>query len=79
MDKLKVPVDQIVDIEVLVVLAKRVDQGLCNVEPAKVEDELEDEEKGNVDVKVSVVVPDLLDQIEQEFSWIKLCCSRPPG
>ena len=38
-----------------------------DLEPAKVEDELEDEEKGNVDVKVSVVVPNLLDQIEQEF------------
>ena len=38
--KLKVPVDQVVDVKVLVVLAKGIDQGLGNVEPAKVEDEL---------------------------------------
>ena len=36
----KIPVDQVVDVKVLVVLAKGIDQGLGNVEPAKVEDEL---------------------------------------
>ena len=45
--KLKVPVDQVVDVKVLVVLAEGVDQGLCNVEPAKVEDELEDAKQGD--------------------------------
>ena len=58
MDKLKVPVDQIVDIKVLVVLAKRVDQGLCNVEPAKVEDELEDAKQGDEHVVGCLVVPE---------------------
>ena len=34
-------------------------KNLKNLEPAKVEDELKEEEEGNVDVKVGVVVPNL--------------------
>ena len=59
--KLKVPVDQVVDVKVLVVLAEGVDQGLCNVEPAKVEDELEDAKQGDEHVVgCLLVVPDIL-------------------
>ena len=43
----QVPVDQVVDVKVLVVLAEGVNQGLRNVEPAKVEDELEDAKQGD--------------------------------
>ena len=35
-----------------------------DLEPSKVEDELQEEEEGDVDIKVGVVIPDL-DQIEQ--------------
>ena len=55
--KVKLPVDQVVDVKVLVVLAKGVDQGLCNVEPAKVEDELEDAKQGDEHVVGRLVVP----------------------
>ena len=54
---MKVPVDHVVDVKVLVVLAEGVDQGLCNVEPAKVEDELEDGKEGDVQVVGCLVVP----------------------
>ena len=54
---MKVPVDQIVDVKVLIVLAKGVDQGLCHVEPAKVEDELEDPKDGDEHVVGCLVVP----------------------
>ena len=46
----QVPVDQVVDVKVLVVLAEGVNQGLRNVEPAKVEEEFEDEKDGQIEI-----------------------------
>ena len=53
----KEPVDEVVDVKVLIVLAKGVDQGLGNVEPTKVEDELEDGEQGDEHVVGCLSVP----------------------
>ena len=46
-DHLKVSVKQVIDVKVLVVIAKRVDQNLGDVQPAKVEEELEQRGKWN--------------------------------
>ena len=40
-------VKQVIDVKVLVVIAKRVDQNLGDVQPAKVEEELEQRGKWN--------------------------------
>ena len=69
------PVDQVVDIKVLVVLAKGVDQGLGHVEPAKVEDELEDAKEGDEHVMGCLVVPggyhkDIVFCFIAEISWL---------
>ena len=48
---LHVAVDEVVDLKVLVVIAKRVEQGLCNLDPAAVADELQDGEDGDVEVR----------------------------
>ena len=70
---LVVAVHDVVAVKVVVVITKWVYQDLShlnmkgslsiknlkNLEPAKVEDELKEEEEGNVDVKVGVVVPNL--------------------
>ena len=53
---LHVPVDDVVHVEVLVVLAEGVDEHLGDVEPAVVEDELADAEEGDVHVADRVVV-----------------------
>ena len=50
-DHLKVSVKQVVDVKVLVVIAKRVDQHLGDVQPAKVEEELEQRGKWNRKIK----------------------------
>ena len=47
---LEVAVDQVVDLKVLVVIAKRVEQCLCHLDPAAVADELQDGEDGDVEV-----------------------------
>ena len=57
MTEWKIPVDQVVDVKVLVVLAKGIDQGLGNVEPTKVEDELEDRKYGDEHVVGGLGVP----------------------
>ena len=68
-----ITVHDVVAVKVVVVITKWVYQDLShlnmkgslsiknlkNLEPAKVEDELKEEEEGNVDVKVGVVVPNL--------------------
>ena len=46
-DHLEVSVKQVIDVKVLVVIAKRVDQHLGDVQPAKVEEELEQRGKWN--------------------------------
>ena len=46
-DHLEVSVKQVIDVKVLVVIAKRVDQNLGDVQPAKVEEELEQRRKWN--------------------------------
>ena len=53
----KGPVDEVVDVKVLIVLAKGVDQGLGDVEPTKVEDELEDRKHGDEHVVGWLGVP----------------------
>ena len=47
---LHVAVDEVVDLKVLVVVAERVEQGFCNLDPAAVTDELQDGEDGDVEV-----------------------------
>ena len=47
---LKVPVDQKVTLEVIIILAERVDQSLGDLEPAHVEEELEEGEYRNHEV-----------------------------
>ena len=69
------PVDQVVDVKVLVVFAKGVDQGLGDVEPAKVEDELEDAKEGDEHVVGCLVVPggnyeDIVFCFLTEISWL---------
>ena len=44
---LEVPVDEVVDLEVLVVIAKGVEEGLGNLDPSHVGDELYNREKWN--------------------------------
>ena len=53
----KEPVDEVVDVKVLIVLAKGVDQGLGHVEPTKVEDELQDRKQGDEHVVGWLGVP----------------------
>ena len=53
----KEPVDQVVHVKVLIVLAKGVDQGLGDVEPTEVEDELEDGKEGDEHVVGGLSVP----------------------
>lgn len=53
---LKVPVDDPVCLEVIVVFAKRVDQLFCNLQPAAVEEELQEGEDWDVKVKVMTLV-----------------------
>ena len=48
---LEISVDEIVDLEVFVVIAPRIEKGLCNLNPTHVPDELEDGEDRNVDVR----------------------------
>ena len=54
-----VAVHDVIAVKVVVIVAKRVDQDLGHLEPAKVENELKKEEEGNVYIKVGVVVPHL--------------------
>lgn len=60
---LNVPVDEPVDLKVVVVLPKRVDQGLGHLEPAHVEEELQHGEDG--DVEINVVLGVLLLRVEE--------------
>ena len=53
----KEPVDEVVDVKVLIVLAKGVDQGLGHVEPTEVEDELENRKEGDEHVVGCLSVP----------------------
>ncbi len=46
---LEVPVDEVVDLEVLVVVAEGIEQRLRHLDPPLVADELEDGEEGHVD------------------------------
>ena len=60
---LHVPVDDVVHVEVLVVLAEGVDEHLGDVEPAVVEDELADAEEGDVHVTDRVVVANTVHRV----------------
>ena len=55
-EKVLLPVNQIVDLKVFVVVSERVVQGRCHVEPTHVEKELEDEEDGDVEVELLSVL-----------------------
>ena len=48
---LEVSVDDVVDLKVLVVIAERVEQRLCHLDPAHVAEELDDGEEGDVKVR----------------------------
>ena len=54
---LKVPVDQKVTLEVIIILAKRVDQSFGHLEPAHVEEELQEGEDGNVEIHLVTLEP----------------------
>ena len=42
---LDMSINEVIELEIIVILAKRVDQSFCDFEPTDVKDELEDEEK----------------------------------
>jgi hypothetical protein len=46
---LEIPIDEVVDLEVLVIVTPGVEQRLCNLDPTKVTDELDDGVVGDVD------------------------------
>ena len=45
MPDLKVSVDDVVDIEIIVIITERIDEHLCNSQPAKVENKFENSEE----------------------------------
>ena len=47
---LEVPVNDVVDLKVLVVVPKRIEQRLCHLNPAHVAEELDDGEEGDVNI-----------------------------
>ncbi len=68
---LEVPINEIIDLEVLVIIPPGIEQGFSNLDPTKVSDELDEGEDGNVDhwrVEVERLVvrnadADLLEQV----------------
>ena len=48
---LEISVDEIIDLKVLIVIAPRIEQRLCHLDPTHVTDELQDGEDRNVDVR----------------------------
>ena len=58
---LHVPFDQVVQVVVIIVLSKRVEQGFSNVQPAHINDELEDGKEGHDHVGDGVIVVDQVD------------------
>lgn len=48
---LHVSIDQVVELKVIVILAKRVDQSFGNFEPSDVKSELKDKKDGHVQVQ----------------------------
>ena len=70
---LNVPVDDVVDVEVLVVVAKGVDQSCSHMHPSTVEDELEDGEEGDDKILDVVVVT---DKVGRSWSLERNLCVR---
>ena len=54
--ELNIPVDDVVDVKVIIIVAKWVDQGLSHMKPTPVEDKLEDRKDRNVEINDVVVV-----------------------
>ena len=83
---LHIPVDDVVDVEVFVVVSKRVDQGCSHMEPSTVEDELEDGEEWDDKILDVVIVankicrPWCLERhlcvgsvaLQNELSWMEV-------
>ena len=73
---LEVPVDQVVGVEVLVILAKRVDQHLGHVQPAEVEHELEEGEYRKRSVNIVVVISDQVHRIGRSKGHLSCNCRQ---
>ena len=70
MSNLEVSINEVVDLKILVIITPRVEQGLSDLDPAKVADELEDGEVGEVDdrrvseVRVAAVHDGRVDSVD---------------
>ena len=70
---LHVPVDDEVAVEVLIVLPKRVDEHLGDMEPSEVDNELEQGEDGDVDIRVNLFEADKVDGIWSKYLHLLVC------
>ena len=66
---LKVPVNKPVHIKVIIVLTKRVDQGLSDLEPTNIKDKLQSCEHGN-----HIVGP--VDPSINDLFWVQILASK---